>query len=68
LISTKYIFDTCKTFIVFVAINLLVGSQAFAQVDAGALQQQLQREADQNRPLPQPESLIKKLLKNCLLV
>ena len=38
------------------------GSIAFAQAgpEAGALQQQLQREADQNRVTPPPESLIKK--------
>ena len=38
------------------------GSIAFAQAgpEAGALQQQLQREADQNRVAPPPESLIKK--------
>jgi hemolysin activation/secretion protein len=38
------------------------GSLSHAQVgpDAGAIQQQLQREADQNRATPPPESLIKK--------
>ena len=32
----------------------------YAQVDAGALQQQLQREADRDRAAPPPEALIKK--------
>ena len=37
------------------------GTLSFAQLgpDAGALQQQLQREADQNRVTPPPESFIK---------
>ena len=37
------------------------GTLSYAQLgpDAGALQQQLQREADQNRVTPPPESFIK---------
>jgi hemolysin activation/secretion protein len=43
-------------------VMLANGSQSYAQVgpDAGAIQQQLQREAEQRRGAPLPESLIKK--------
>jgi len=42
------------------AMGIVNVQQAFAQVpDAGALQQQLQREAEQSRPLPSPGPIIK---------
>ena len=43
------------------AVLLVGGKIAFAQVpDAGALQQQLQREVEQERPIPAPEQYLKK--------
>jgi hemolysin activation/secretion protein len=57
-------FTALRYSIAFLAGLLMLGhvSLSFAQVgpDAGAIQQQLQREADQRRDAPPPESLIKK--------
>ena len=43
-----------------VPIGIFLSNAAFAQIDAGVLQQQLQREADKERATPTPELLIKK--------
>lgn len=46
--------------IYLVVLSICSASSVFAQVDAGALQQQLQREVERERPQSPPESLIKK--------
>jgi len=62
--TSQIIFKSVRNAITWVAGLLIVAtgvnSNAQSAPDAGAIQQQLQREADQKRATPPPESLIKK--------
>lgn len=62
MISKTRSLHTKKSLITLTAIGLVSSSAVLAQVDAGALQQQLQREVDRERPQSAPEPLIKKQL------
>ena len=53
-------FRTQRSHIALAVMAMMASPAVFAQVDAGALQQQLQREVDRERPQSAPEPLIKK--------
>ena len=53
--SKNYTFHTRKTFIALAAISLMANFEVFAQVDAGALQQGLEKQLPLPSPLALPE-------------